>query len=94
MNRLPAFPTPAMSARIWPPRPLKRRMAWQAVSDVLSRPQEALQQAEIASRRFTAYSWFKRGLFFADLLRRREHISAKDFDRIYHAILILLCRGS
>jgi len=83
-----------MSARIWPPRPLKRRMAWQAVSDVLSRPQEALQQAEIASRRFTAYSWFKRGLFFADLLRRREHISAKDFDRIYHAILILLCRGS
>ena len=73
---------------------LKRRIAWQAVSDVLSRPQESLRRAEVASYRFNRYSWLGRAIFFANLLRRRKQISVIDFDRIYHAILILLCRGS
>ncbi len=73
---------------------LKRRVAWQAVSDVLSRPQESLRRAEVASYRFDRYSWFGRAIFFANLLRRRKQASVTDFDRIYHAILILLCRGS
>ncbi len=73
---------------------LKRRMAWQAVSDVLSRPQESSRRAEIASYRFNIYSWLGRAIFFANLLRRRENITSIDLDRIYHAILILLCRGS
>ncbi len=73
---------------------LKRRIAWQAVSDVLSRPQEALRRAEVASYRFNRYSWLGRAIFLANLLRRRKQISLLDFDRIYHAILILLCRGS
>ena len=73
---------------------LKRRIAWQAVSDAISRPQEALRRSEVASYRFDKYSKLGRSLFFADLLCRRKDISAIDFDRIYHAILILLCRGS
>ncbi len=73
---------------------LKRRIAWQAVSDAISRPQEALRRAEVASYRFDKYSKFGRGLYFADLLCRRKGLSPIDFDRIYHAMLILLCRGS
>jgi glucosyl-dolichyl phosphate glucuronosyltransferase len=73
---------------------LKRRIAWQAVSDSISRPQEALRRAEVASYRFDRYSKFGRGLVFADLISRRKDISAADYDRIYHAIIILLCRGS
>lgn len=73
---------------------LKRRIAWQAVSDVLSRPQEALRRAEVASYRFKRYSWLGRAIFFANLVCRRKQISSYDLDRIYHTILILLCRGS
>ena len=73
---------------------IKRRIAWQAVSDVLSQPEESLQKATDASRNFALMSRLGRGILFSDLLNRKNGVSLKDYARIYYSILILLTRGS
>lgn len=76
------------------PEWLKRRIAWQAVSDALSHPQSSLQRATIVSDRYKALSRFKRAFYFANLLNRKQRVDAADLDRIYNTVLLLLCRGN
>jgi glucosyl-dolichyl phosphate glucuronosyltransferase len=73
---------------------VKRRIAWQAVSEVLSQPDESLQKATSASKNFARLSRLGRGVLFSSLLDRKQDVSLADYARIYYSILILLTRGS
>jgi glucosyl-dolichyl phosphate glucuronosyltransferase len=73
---------------------IKRRIAWQAVSDVLTWPDQSLQNATTASKNFARLSRVGRGILFSSLLDRKEDVSLADYARIYYSILILLTRGS
>jgi glycosyltransferase involved in cell wall biosynthesis len=73
---------------------VKRRIAWQAVSEVLSQPEESLQKATSASKNFARLSRVGRGILFSSLLDRKKDVSLADYARIYYSILILLTRGS
>lgn len=91
-------PTARVKHRIDPSRVsadwVKRRIAWQAVSDVLSQPDESLEKATNASNNFVCLSRIGRAILFSRLLDRKKAISIADYARIYYSILILLTRGS
>lgn len=72
---------------------LKRRIAWQAVSDVMSRPEETSMLAINAARRFKALSSVNRAIYFEKLFNKRNSIDGADRQRIYDTIVTLLCVG-
>jgi glucosyl-dolichyl phosphate glucuronosyltransferase len=73
---------------------LKRRIAWQAVSDALSSPEMAIDLANAASSRFNLISRLGRAIYFSNIINRKNRVDSIDRDRIYSTILVLLSRGS
>jgi glucosyl-dolichyl phosphate glucuronosyltransferase len=73
---------------------LKRRIAWQAVSDVLSKPEMSAEAADLVSNRFNLLSRLGRAFYFSNIINRKKRVDSIDRDRIYNTILVLLCRGS
>jgi GT2 family glycosyltransferase len=72
---------------------LKRRMAWQAVSDILSHPDTALERASITSRKFQKFRILKY-LFLAISVGRRKKFNDASLTHIYEIMQLLLCIGA
>lgn len=72
---------------------LKRRMAWQAVSDILSHPETALERANITSKKFQKFRLLKY-LFLAMSIGRRKKFNDASLVHIYEIMQLLLCIGA
>jgi len=73
---------------------LKRRIAWQAVSDAISDPNLSREKAAMAAAAHKQRSYIRRAFRLANVFYSRKHVEPDDMQEIYDMVLMLLCKES